>query len=129
MGRALFVLVHFQKDSGAIELELFSSATLGLDLAELSEGALELACEALAVNADLREGTSVFPEPQGHREGSFRLRMVGVDVVFHFGDTEREEVRLDCGGAAHPPRGIDERLDEMGFGGAFGLVFIEKGMG
>jgi hypothetical protein len=49
-----------------------------------------------------------------------------VDAVFHFGDAEREEVGFDGGGAVHPPRGVDERLDELGFGGAVGLVFIEE---
>ncbi len=52
--------------------------------------------------------------------------MIGADAIFHFGDAEREKVGLDGRGAVHAPRGVDERLDELCFGGAVGLVFIEE---
>src|SRR2546430_4976314 len=55
--------------------------------------------------------------------------MVGADAVFHFGDAEREEVGLDGGGAVELPGGIEERLDELSFGGALGPIFVEEGLG
>ncbi|HWY46319.1 MAG TPA: hypothetical protein VNX70_02985, partial [Bryobacteraceae bacterium] len=58
--RKIFVFVHFQNLTGLVELTLFVCAAVGLDLAELSEGALELTGKALAVNADVGEGTHVF---------------------------------------------------------------------
>ncbi len=55
----VFILVHFQNLSGFVELAFFDRAALGLDLAELSKGALELAGETLAVDADVGEGPVV----------------------------------------------------------------------
>ena len=43
-----------------------------------------------------------------------------MNAAFHLSDAEREEVGLDGGGAVHTPGGIDERLDDLGFDGAFG---------
>ena len=51
------------------------------------------------------------------------------DAVFHFGDAEREEVGLDCGGAVELPGGVDQGLNELGFGSLFGPIFVEEGMG
>jgi len=121
--------MHFQNLSGIIELTLFVCAAVGLDLAELSEGALELTGKALAVNTDVGESTHVFPKCQGHGEGGLSLRMVGVKTVFHFNDAEREEIGFDSGGAVHPPGGVDEGLDELGFSGVFGVVFIQERLG
>jgi hypothetical protein len=102
----VFIFVHFQNLSGLVELALFGCAAIGLDLAELNEGPFELSGEALAVDADLREGADVFAECQGHGEGGFSFGMVGADAVFHFGDAEREEVGLDSGGAVESPGGV-----------------------
>jgi hypothetical protein len=55
--------------------------------------------------------------------------MVGAYAVFHFGDAEREEIGFDGGGAVELPGGVEEGLDELGFDGAFGLAFIEEGLG
>lgn len=65
-------------------------------------------------------------EGQGHGEGSFGIRMVGMDATLHLSDAEREEIGLDGGGALHTPGGIDERLDDLGFDGAFGLAIMEQ---
>ena len=46
--------------------------------------------------------------------------------MFHFGDPEREETGLDSGGTVHAPGGIDERLDELGFGDVFGVELIQE---
>src|ERR1700693_3097485 len=54
--------------------------------------------------------------------------MVGADGVFHFGDAEREKVRLDGGDTVHAPRGVDQGLDELDFGGAVGQVFVEESL-
>ena len=55
--------------------------------------------------------------------------MVDAEAVFHFNEAEREEVGLDGGGAVHAPGGVDEGLDELGFGGVFGAVFSQEGFG
>src|SRR5580704_12410300 len=73
--------------------------------------------EALALCADAGESSHVFTKCHGHREGGFGLRMVDADAIFHFGDAEREEIGLDGGGTVHAPGSVDERLDELGFGG------------
>jgi hypothetical protein len=125
----IFVFVHFQDLGGLVELALFGSAAVGLDLAELSEGALELAGKTLAVNADVGEGAHLFTKCHSHGEGGLGLRMVGAEAVFHFDDAQREEVGLDSGGAVHAPGGVDEGLDKLGFGGVFGAVFSQKGLG
>ena len=105
---------------------LFGYAALRLDLAELSEGAFELASEALAVDADVGECPVVLAEGLGHGESRFDLRMVDVDVILHFGDAERVEIGLDRRGAVDLPGCVAERLDELGLGGALGPVFIEE---
>src|ERR1700730_8825140 len=125
----VFILVHFQDSGGPAELELFGFAALGLNLAEQNEGAFELAREALAVNADIGERAVVFAVGQGHSQGVLGLGMVGADAVFHFGDAEREEVGLDSSGAVELPGCVGERLGELSFDGAFGLAFIEEGLG
>ncbi len=125
----VLILVHFQNLSGIVELMLFGGATLGLDLAELIQSAFELPGEASAVSADVGERPVVLAVGQGHGESSLGLRMAGTDAVLHFSDTEREEVGLDGRGAVDLPGGVEEGLDERGFGGAFGLVFSEERLG
>jgi hypothetical protein len=46
--------VHFQDFGGGVELALLNFAALGLDLAELSQRAFELASEALPCRKALR---------------------------------------------------------------------------
>ena len=127
--RQAVFLVHFEQLGGVEELVTFAVVALVLDLAELSERPFELAGEALAVDADVGESDGVLAEGEGHGEGGFGLRMVSADAILHFGDAEREEVGLNGGGAIEAPGGIDEGLDELGFGGAAGLVFVQKGLG
>jgi len=127
--RNVFVFVHLQNLGSLVELALFGDAALGLDLAELREGPFELAGEALALGADAGEGPRVFAKCQGHGEGSFGLRVVGADAIFHFGDAEREEIGLDGGGTVETPGSIDEALGELSFGGALGLIFVQEALG
>ncbi len=121
--------MHFQNLSGLVELALFCVAALGLDLTELRQGAFVLAAEPLAGNTDVGEGPVVLAVGQSHGESGFGLRMVGADAVFHFSDAKREEVGLDGGGAVDLPSSVKEGLDELGFDGAFGLAFIQEGLG
>jgi len=79
--------------------------------------------EALDTSVDKLQD-DILVEAIGHREGGFGLRMVDADVVFHFGDAEREEIGLDGGGTVESPGGIDEGLDELRFGGVFGVIFV-----
>jgi hypothetical protein len=55
--------------------------------------------------------------------------MVGADAVLHFSDAERIEVGFDGGRAVELPGRVEKRLDELRFGCAFRLVFIEEGLG
>ena len=106
----------------------FAIATFVLDFAELIEGAIELASEALAVDADLSERARLLAEGEGHGKCGFGVRMPVLDAVCHFGDAEREEIGFDSGGAVHAPRSVNRRLEETRFGGAFGLVFVEESL-
>ena len=45
-------MVHFEKGCGAFEIAVTALAALGLDFAKLLQGLLELAGEALAVEAN-----------------------------------------------------------------------------
>src|ERR1700720_3135367 len=126
--RKILVLVDFQDFRGLIELTLFGCTAFGLNLAEQREGAFELTGEALALGAYAGECPHVFAKCQGHGQGGFGLWMVGAEAILHFGDAEREKVGLDSGGAVHAPGGIDEGLDELGFGGVFGVVFLQEGL-
>ena len=125
----MLVFVHFQNLGGVVELAKFDRAALGLDLAELSERPFELAGKALALGTDAGESAHVFTKCEGHGERGFGLRMVGAEAIFHFNDAEREKVGFDSGGAVHAPGGIDEGLDELGFGGVFGVVFVQERLG
>jgi hypothetical protein len=66
---------------------------------------------------------------ESHGEGGLGVRMAGADLVLALGDAEREEVGLDGGGAFELPAGVGERLDKLGFGGLFGPIFVEEGLG
>ena len=70
-----------------------------------------------------------FAEGHGHSEGGFGLRMVRADTIFHFCDPEREEVGFEGGGAVELPGGVDQGLDKLAFGGLFGPIFVEEGLG
>ena len=63
----------FQNFSGVAELARFRFAADGLDLAEQNESLLELAREALPVNADVGEGPVVFAVGQRHGPGGLAL--------------------------------------------------------
>src|SRR6202022_3490761 len=107
--------MQFQQGGGALEVALLLVTALGLDFAELVQGFLELAGEALAVQAEGGEGA------------------VGVD-----------DVEVDCGlvggrvgcaveqggfkewDAVEAPGGVGELLGELGFGGSGRLVFVKE---
>jgi hypothetical protein len=55
--------------------------------------------------------------------------MAGADAVFALSDAKREEVGLDGRGAVELPRDVGDGLDELGFRGALGPIFIEEGLG
>jgi len=54
--------------------------------------------------------------------------MAGAEAVFALSDAKREEVGLDGGGTVELPGDVGDGLDELGFSGAFGGVFVEEGM-
>ena len=120
--------MHFEELGGIVQLVAFAAAAFVLNFMEQFEGAPGLAGEAMAVDADLGDGALVLEESEGYGKGGFSVLMLGLDAVFHCGDAEREEVGLDRGGTVLSPGSIDKRMDELGLGGAFGLVFIEEGL-
>jgi hypothetical protein len=83
----------------------------GLEFAELFEGAVELAGEALLGGAEGGESAGLLGEALGDR-----------DVV----ERGREEVRLERGDAAQAPGGVGERLDQVFFEYADGLDVVEE---
>jgi hypothetical protein len=89
----------------------------GLDLAEVVEGAMEGALEALA--AALQAGEGLLGADEGDAEDSVFGTFVEIrQVVF-------PEVGFGLAEAAEEPLGIDEDVDEGALGGGLGLVVEE----
>ena len=100
--RDSFVLMVYEQGGGVLEIALLALAAPGLDGAELVEGFLELAGEALAMQSEGGEGA----------------QSVGRSAGEQFGFEERDAVET--------PGGVGKLVDELGLGGGGGLVFIEK---
>ncbi len=102
-----FVLMEFEDVGGVAEVAALLVAPVVLDLAELVECFLELAGEAGAVESEHGEGL----------DGGLRVgERVGV----------REDPGFDEWDAVEAPGGIGEFLDELGFGGVGGLIFVAE---
>ena len=106
-----FVLMEFQQGGGVLEFAALELPALGLDFAELVEGLFELAGETRAMQAEQGEG--FYGRTRVGREGGKAAR---------FG----EEVGFEQGDAVETPGGIGELVDELGFGGRGGLIFVEE---
>jgi hypothetical protein len=109
------MFMELEKSRGLLEVTLLLVAALGLDFAELVQGVLELAREAMGVQSESGEGA------------------VGVDDVkvdasllgWWVGGTV-EERGFERGDAVETPGGVGDFLSELGFGGSGGLVFVEE---
>ena len=122
----IFELVEFGEIGGAFELALFFAAVRGLEFEQQLERLFESAGEALRMSAEGVEGAGVFDECGGHGECILSVGMGCVDGGGVVGDAERKEIGLERRDAVELPGGVGEGLDELGFGGAFGLVFVEE---
>jgi hypothetical protein len=99
-----FVFVEFEEGGGVFEVAALALGAVRLDFAEQAEGLLELAREALRVQA---EG------------GEERDQGLGAGVL-------REQVGFQQRDAVEAPGSVDELLDELGFGGGGRLVLDEE---
>jgi hypothetical protein len=91
---------------------LFLGTAGFLEVAELSDGPFELAREALGVEAEVSQGFGLVQE-------TFDEVPPGV--------VEGEEVGFERDDAIEAPGDVGQRLDQMIFGGALGLVFVAEG--
>jgi hypothetical protein len=90
-----FLFMEFEEGGGVSELAALALVALGLDVEELVERFLELAGEALALDAEAVE------EAMGVEDAE-----VGA----------REKVGFEERDAVEAPGGVDEFVDELGFG-------------
>jgi hypothetical protein len=90
-------LGHFKNLGGVVHLARFVFAALGLDLAELLEGAVEQAGEALLVNADVGEGVALVVESLSEGQGGGGAGFIGADGVELVLGGEGKERGLDGG--------------------------------
>ena len=105
-----FVFVELEEGGGAFEVALFLGAAAGLDGAELIERLVELAREAVAVEAESGEGAMEVDDVARQRV----MAVCGAD----------EKVGFEQRDAIEAPGGVGQFADEMDFGGGFGLVFV-----
>ncbi len=108
-----FVFMQFEECGGIAEISLLALAAVLLDFAELAEVLLELAGEALAVEAE--GGEEAVGVHDVECDGGIFIGRVG---------GARENVGFEQGSAVDAPGGVGEFLDELGFGGGGGLVFV-----
>src|SRR5580704_3390805 len=101
-----FMVMEFEESGAILEVARAALAAGGLDVAETEERFLELAGEATALDAKVGD----------EAVGVYDCEVAGAG----------EEVRFDERDAVEAPGGVDEFLDELGFGGGGGLVFGEK---
>jgi hypothetical protein len=115
-----FVFVEFEDGGGVFEVAALALDAVGLDLAKLVEAFLELAREALALDAEVGEEAmgvddvklDFLVKPSGLPGG--RIGGAGEEVGFEEWD------------AVETPGGVGELLNELFFGGSGGLVFVEE---
>jgi len=124
-GMVGFFILSMQSDEvgGLVELVRFLGEAVGLELAEQSEGFFELAGEALAVEAEICEGAGVGIERSGDGESGTDLLSDIFEGSGLADDAQGQEIVFESAHAILPPGGVGQRLDELAFGGAFGVVF------
>jgi hypothetical protein len=113
-----FVFVKFEQGGGVHEIVLLAFAALGLDVAELRQSLLELAGEALAVQAESGEGAMRVDDVERHFLASWGSLLGG------WVGSAGEEVGFEERDAVEAPGGVRKLVDKLGLGGGGGLVFI-----
>jgi hypothetical protein len=114
-----FVLMEFEEGSGLSELAPLALGAFILNGAELVEGFLELPGETAGVKAECGKEANAIDkhvELSVHRGVSFGRQAGGVI----------EGIGFESGDAVEAPRSIHEFVDELGFGGCSGFVFVEE---
>jgi hypothetical protein len=115
-----FVFVEFEEGGGVFEVVALALGAVRLDVAEFVEAFLELAGEALALDAEVGEEAMGVDDVKLHW-------LVKLDGFAGGGiGGAREHVGFEERDAVETPRSVDELLDELGFGWSGGLVFAEK---
>lgn len=110
-----FVFVEFEEGGGLFERAGFARGAAALDVAELVESAVELPGEALALDGEVGEEAVGVDDI----EGDFAIGWDG-------GGGTGEGVGFEERNAVKAPGRVGEFLDELGFGGSGGLVFVEE---
>ena len=107
--------MEFEERGGVFEVAALALGAVLLDRAEGVEAFLELAGEALALDAEIGE------EAMGvdNVEGDFLVERNGRGGA-------SEQVGFKERDAIETPGGVDKLLDELRFGGSGGLVFVVK---
>ena len=101
---------------------------VGLELLKQRDGFFELAGEALAVEAQVGEGTGLRFERGGDGEGLLDLLGGFGELVGDPDYAQGEEIVFEGGDSVEPPGGVGQGLDELGFNGAFGLALGDEGL-
>jgi len=109
-----FVFVEFEEGGGVFKVALLALAALGLNGAELGERFLELAGEALAVEAQGGEGAVGVDDVEG--QGWIRVGISGRS------GGAGEELGFEERDAVEAPGGVGELVDQLGLGGGGGVV-------
>ena len=109
-----------QEAGGGFELDLGLSFALGLEGAELDEGFVELAGEAVLVQGEDGELADVVGGAYGGGEGVVGLGVAGLGAVDVVVQAEGEEVGFHGADAVEAPGSVGQGLGEVGFGGALG---------
>jgi hypothetical protein len=107
--------MEFQECCGFFQVATLALGAVGLDFAELLQGFLELAGEALVVQPESGEGTMGIDDVEVD-SGLFGGRVGG--AIKKGGFQVRDTVET--------PGGIGDFLDELGLGGGGGLIFVQE---
>jgi hypothetical protein len=110
-----FLFMEFEEGGGVPEVAALALVTIGLDIEELVERFLELAGEALALDAEAVEKAMGVDDVKV--DGGLLGGRIG-GAIQQVGFEERDAVET--------PGGVGELVDELGFGCCGGLVFVEE---
>ena len=98
-----------------LEFLVLAFAAVELDFAEVFEGFVELAGEALAVEAEGGEESMRVDDVEGRGLGAGG-----------WGLGTREEIGFEKGDALEAPGGVGQFVNECGFSGSGGAVFFDE---
>jgi hypothetical protein len=111
---------------GLVEVVSFPGEAFGLELPEQGESLLKLTGEALAVEAEVREGARLGVERRGGGERLLDLFGGFGELVGEVDHAQGEEIGFEGGDAVEPPGGVGQSLDQLGLDDAFGLAFVDE---